>query len=355
MNKAKSTKFRGRMLESIQFKFDGGMSSNHELNFYEAGRFSYGAARWLYTLEKFRQDRKVISRLSTRVEADIRIRAPKRGSFLQEIIITAAPIIADCALKVPFEAMVAYAWDKISPPNTNDKELAVVLAKQEIEKEREKTKQFEIFAEVVSNNNATTQQTLSILDELVRRDRSHIVDGKEILREDLQLARDRTKAEVDRQQLIHEYIDQFSSLNSKESDLLAGQLRKSVPDMVLPLRSSATQLSIGGGSSKKSFAALDFKTGKAIGAQLEDKNREVWRGKLKSYDREQGTGKFRYDDYKNPISFRIPHELRRNLSPKIVQAMQMDTVLATVQFIRDNFGNEISMILWDLHPDEGED
>jgi hypothetical protein len=54
-------------VETLQFKFEGGMADNHELNFYEAGRFQYGAARFIYTIEKFRQEGKIVSKANDRV------------------------------------------------------------------------------------------------------------------------------------------------------------------------------------------------------------------------------------------------------------------------------------------------
>jgi hypothetical protein len=53
-------------MDTIQFKFEGGMADNHELNFYEASRFQYAAARFIYTLEKFRQEGKIVARLNQR-------------------------------------------------------------------------------------------------------------------------------------------------------------------------------------------------------------------------------------------------------------------------------------------------
>lgn len=348
-------------MESIKFHFDGGMANNHELNFYEAGRFQYAAARFVYNLERFRQDRKVVGRLSSKVAADIRIKAPQRGSFLQEILIVTAPAIAECAVQVPVEAMVAYAWNKLFPASSVDKELAIELSRQETERARETTAQAEqhteqmrLMAEVARNGEATTQQALAILEKALEDNRQITLQQGEISRQALQLAAGRTKAEVERQELINEFRDQFSDIDVVESDRLAGQLRKAVPDIALPLRTSADQLDIAGGNTQKSFASLDFETGQAIGSQKIDSNRTTRRGRIKSYDREQGTGKFRYDDFAHPLSFRIPTESKLEVAPRVIRAMQMETVLATVQFIRDQFDNPISLLLWDVYPEDGE-
>ena len=79
----------------IGFRFTGGLAKNGEMNFYEAGRYRYAAARLLYTVEHFRQSGKVLERLTTAVNADFRVSAPQSGSFLEQAVLYAAPFITD--------------------------------------------------------------------------------------------------------------------------------------------------------------------------------------------------------------------------------------------------------------------
>lgn len=303
-----------------------------------------------------------MGRLSAKVAADIRIKAPQPACFLQEILIVSAPAIIDCAIQVPVEAMVAFAWNKLFPASSSDSELAIELARQEVAREQERTaqavqqtEQMRIMADVARSGEATAKQALSILEHKIQDDRQLSLDNVEITKQDLKLAAGRTKSDIERQELINEHRDQFSQIDAAESDRLAGQLRKAVPDIALPLKSSADQLDIGGGRTGKAFASLDFATGQAIGSQNPDPDRTTRRGRIKSYDREQGTGKFRYDEFSHPLSFKIPAESKLEVAPKVIGAMQMKTVMATIQFIRDQFGNPISILLWDVYPEEGED
>lgn len=351
-------------MEKISFHFNGGIADNHELNFYEAGRFQYAAARFIYALESFRQDRRVVGRLTSKIAVDIRVKAPTQGSFLQEIIIFAAPAITDCALQVSVEAMMAYAWNKLFPASDTDNELAVELARAEVAREGqrtlqevERTQQIRLMSDVARNGEATTQQALTILQETLNSNRQVMLGEQEITKQVLQLAFGRTKSDIERQELLSEFQEPLAEIDDTESDKLAGQLRKAVPDMVLPLRTSAEQLDIGGVSTGKSFASLDFDSGQAIGSHQIDADRQTRRGKIKSYDREQGSGKFRYhgdNALLNPLSFKIPSERRLEVGPKIIQAMQMESVIVAIQFVKDKFGNTISVILWDVFPEEGE-
>jgi len=350
-------------MDIIKFHFNGGMSDNHELNFYEASRFQYAAARFIYTLEKFRQDKRVVGRLTTKINADIRIKAATEGSFVQDVLIMALPAIADCAVQIPIEAMFAHAWSILFPASSEDTDLAIAIAKHRVDEEKERTiqeiertSQIGLLTEVANANNATTNQTLEILRESMDQNRTLIIDNKEINQKMLKLATDRVKSEIDRNEILSEFIDPLSAIDSETNDRLAGQLRKAVPDMSLPLRSSADQLSIyTGGRETKSYAAFDYATGQAIGAQLTDEQRTTFRGTVKSYDREQGTGKFRLHTSSHPLSFRIPTEARSVVGPKTADALKMDSLLISVQIIRDSFNNPTSMWLWDVFPEDGED
>lgn len=348
-------------MESIKFHFQGRLADNHELNFYEAARFQYATARFILALEKFRQEKKVIYRLNSKVDADIRIRASERGSFIQEIFVAALPAIESCAIQVPLEAMMSYAWSKLFPQKPADKEIAIKLAEIELARERERTAQHrlttdqhQMFLNVIETQNASLQQSLAIIEQEVTSNRQPEISGRQISRQELILIRDRLKANLEREKTITQYSDEFSTIDTDSSNSLCGQLRKAVPDMTLPLRSSANQMNISGKDARSPIAALDFETGKSIGEDTLDQNLITMRGKIKSFDREQATGKFRYNDTLAPISFSVASERKTNLLPKVILGLQMKTILVSAQFVRDTFGNVKSVIIWDLFPEEGE-
>ncbi|HEX2478566.1 MAG TPA: hypothetical protein VHK45_04760, partial [Geminicoccaceae bacterium] len=117
----------------------------------------------------FRQEGIVVQRITKRIDADLRVSSPRPGSFLQQIFVAAAPVLADVSIRVPLEALFTYFMGILLPPSRGS-DVAVAIARHNVEIERqrtaqegERTRQIEALAEVANNNNATTQQAPSIL------------------------------------------------------------------------------------------------------------------------------------------------------------------------------------------------
>lgn len=340
-------------MESIYFRFSGGMADQNQMNFYEASRFQYGAARFVYTLEKFRLEGNIASRLAGWVDTDIRVSAPAPGSFIQEVLVMAAPIAAEVAMGCSFEALFAYVWDLLLP-QSKAKDIALKIAEQErlreeqrTQQEVQRTEQTRLMADVCLASNATTQQVISILGQVVSRNQPVEVDGQTYSNAELKSLLAEAESESERKQLIHANQAVLSQITPEKERRLVGQLRKPINDMCLPLRSSATNLNISQGTSAspRKMVNLTAETVQGIAQQLEDDAPIVIRGSVKAYDRENGTGKFRYDELRVPIPFRIPSASKVELQPKILDAMRMPDVLISVFFIRDSYDNPVSLII----------
>jgi hypothetical protein len=339
-------------MSSIKFQFTGGMADNHEMNFYEAGRFQYGAARFIYTLERFRQDGKVVNRLSSRVNADIRIKAPQQGSFVQEIIFFAAPVIAEASIQCSFEALFAYVWNLILPTNKAS-DIAVALAKQEVEREKqrtlqevERTEQTRLMAEVANNSNATTQQALEILNYAVTNGITIANEDYRLSREDVLAIRDEAVSNLDREKIIKENQVHLNSISPETERKLASQLRKSVNDLALPLRGSARNLNITQSNTEnRNIATLNAESARAISEEIESDLTISIRTSIKSYDVETGYGKLRFGEQQKPVTFRVPTASKDILRSKILSAMDQEDVLVSAYEVKDTYGTVIRLIL----------
>jgi hypothetical protein len=344
-------------LEKISFSFTGGIADEHELNFYEAGRFQYGAARFIYTLERFRQEGKVISRLTTKVKADIRVKAPQEGSFLQDVLVVAVPAITECAINTSFESIFAYAWDKLLPKSKGT-DVAVEIARKEVEREREqtkqeaeKTKQFQTLESVANAGFATTQQALDII-RTVLENGAPSASGH--TPSELGSFHDELQGQLIREQIVRENATQLARISPETERKLAGQLRRTVQDISLPLRSSASNLNVSAPSVGK-VANLDRETARRITEVEEDILPDVIRGNIKSYDVESGVGKFRYDELQNPLPFRVPSAMKDSLKDRILDSMKKEDVLIRAYFVRDTYNNPTALVLDEILEDEGYD
>src|SRR5260221_381641 len=98
----------------IELKMDGDMATNGQMSLYDAGRSTYGVARFLYVLEQFRQKGEVVEKLTKRVNADIRIGAARRGSFIWDISIYKV-VKTDIFLDISLEKLAAYVFGLLFP------------------------------------------------------------------------------------------------------------------------------------------------------------------------------------------------------------------------------------------------
>lgn len=358
-------------MEKIQFRFTGGMADDHEMNFYEFGRFQYGAARFIYTLENFRQNGRVLQQLRTRVNTDIRVKAATEGSFLQEAIINSLPIIApaipsavDYAINCSFEALYAYIWDKILPTSKAE-EIAVEMSRQETLRaeqrtlqDREHTEQMRIMAQISRDGFATTQQALALIQSKINdpQPTTTIVNNVHIDRLTLQKYEQELISDLARKQLINDNRQALNQITPEMERKLTSQLRKSFTDMVKPLKSSAHNMEISGGSSSHApvkLASLDQETAMKITREREDDDLTTVRGSIKSYDVETYYGKLRFNSLPKPISFNIRSIDREATHLKVRQAMLDDDefVWLKIYLIRDVYGTPIRASLMDVMSD----
>lgn len=284
-------------MEAITFVFSGGMADDEELNFYEAGRFQYGAARFIYTLEKFRQQGRVAARLTAFVKADIRVKAPKPGSFVQDIIILALPAIAECAIRVPLDAMIAYVWDLLLP-STKPQDAVVELAKLELAREaertaqeKERTRQTLLIKDIVTAGSATTAQALNFVKGVIADKEAGAKDMQHISDENINHLMQELDCVNEREILIKENYEELSKIDLTLQRKLTRQMRNSVRNMALPLRSSATYLSVGAGDRARRYARIDAEAARFITDQIEDTVPTPLRGSVKMIDVETGIEK----------------------------------------------------------------
>jgi len=142
----------------LTFRFEGGDADGGQLNFYDAARFQYGAARFVYTLEYFRQTGIVLSKITRRVNAEYRVPTPERGSWIMDVVQFAAPLMGEMEFKVPIEVMIAHVMERLIPgrksretlkeilsePRSLDSE-RTVLERERTAQERERTEQIRLL------------------------------------------------------------------------------------------------------------------------------------------------------------------------------------------------------------------
>lgn len=314
----------------LTFRFDGGDAEDHQLDIYDAARFQYGAARFIYTLEVLRQKGKVPKRIvRDSIKADYRIGAAEPRCFLQSILSVAAPIIADSYIKVSIEQMIAFAFEKMFPQALNDKkaaELAVQLSEQEtkrwqimLEKDRitseERRDLFQLMRDLVANRNVSDERKADI---------NKVISGEE--------------ASAARQALIKGSEEEFGKISYENVQELIAVCRNQMKEMGLPLKRSADTLTVIAGGDAVApvpVKTMDLADLVYLEGNKKDENTTDLMGTIKSWDKETGWGKWRVADAAQPIAFLVRARDRDLVKDHVLDKMKEKQLWVRFYVVRD--------------------
>ena len=324
----------------ISFRFTGGIADLGEMNFYEAGRYRYAAARLLYTLEEFRQTGTVKRKIRTFVNVDLRTKPTEQGSFVDAVIVSLAPIIADGQLRVPLDKILSWAFDKILlKSNHNDRilKLAQTLAEGQAEFsrasiERDRTQQ----AEIDSRNRILDALLKRLLSEpenpALLRDASHLFQSfgaspvpvnDEI--GSVAFAWNEIEAELERNSSLDSVREELARIPPEKEEMILQRVREIVPEVAQPLRRSATSIEISASKSRKKIAVLNETRVSQIGKSNTGPE-ALFRGNIVRYDKAQGYGKIHLEEQREAVTFRVRADMKAANRDEILEAMKQPRV-----------------------------
>jgi hypothetical protein len=336
----------------LTFRFDGGDAAEGQLNFYDAGRFQYGAARFVYTLEYFRQTGQVLSKITRRVDADYRISTPTRGSFIMEVIQIAAPVIGEMAIKVPIHVLMAHVMEHLTP-GKKTRELATEVLNERrstesasIAHERERTAQEKERTEQVRLLTAPTSQALELVSKALEQSRS--ADPRSQILHEIQ---GELVASIEREALIQSYQNELSKISDSVMARLLDRTRSQVVEMGKPLIRSADRLEIGEGSVKSPLVSTNRRVVEELSGNTVDPLPSTLRGNITRFDKENGWGKFRNPEFSSTISFVVPSVIRNSLRDDVIDAMKKNEAELVFYYVRDKSGKVQYLIVDNLRTD----
>jgi hypothetical protein len=323
----------------ITFGFRGGDADAGQLNFYDASRFQYGAARLLYTLEHYRQTRRVLGRITTQVRVDFRVETPRDGSWCLDVLQAAAVPIAEVLIKVPIDVLTAYVVGNLTS-SKKPADIALEIEKERTKQSERETKRSEQETERLRLFAQNQQVPLRILqEELARKERP-----SEELR-NIEESIQELKCSIERQTTMAEYQKELDRITQTEQTQLIQRVHGQLTEIGRPLIASAEELRIEGRSFAHPFAYMNRKHVESLSGNIEDDLPTVLRGSITRYDKENGWGRFRHPDARRPISFVIPGAVRNVLSHEIIDAMKEKEVLLSFYYVKDKRGVVKYMIL----------
>ncbi len=333
----------------LRFRFEGGDAAGGTLNFYDAGRFQYGAARFIYTLEYFRQTGQVLSKITRRVDADYQISTPARGSFVLEVIQTAAPLLAEMAIKVPINVIMAHVMERLTP-GRKSRELASELLddrrsgeSERTAQERERTIQEKEKTEQIRIQASTTQQALRLVSDAL----STLLPTHPQTQA-LKDVHAELKASSERDRLAAPYQRELEKITDRDMTRLLDRTRSQVIEMGKPLIRSAERLEISEITSSSPLVSMNRRTVEELSGNEVDPLPSTLRGNITRFDKENGWGKFRNREFSAPISFVVPAAIRNTLRDDVIDAMKEDEVDVIFYYVRDKSGKVQYLIVDNL-------
>jgi hypothetical protein len=340
--------------EVLRVQFDGGIASAGRLHFYEYSRAEYALARFVITIEHFRRTEEVVEKIGSRSYVDLFVASPERGSFIQDIVVNVIGSGASVIISVPLAALMSYVWHRLAPRQTRTDEILVEIAqlrlaeaRQRTIQERERTAQLRIYQSILEDERAPAKDAETIVGEAL--------EGYETLRgslavpeRDLTAALDELGAEAERERQFEKYKEALEKIDETTFNRLTSRLRPSIKDISLPLRKSATRMSIGDARAKRTFMYMDLAIAEAIQhRRLEEEVVEI-EGRVKSYDRDSGAGKFKSPEFPRVLNFIVPISEKARLRDSILSAMRRDRVVLKCRRQVDDSGMPTSIILLDV-------
>lgn len=325
------------MQEKLTFHLDGSLARDHELNFYEAARFQYAAARLIVKLEQFRINGKFPKKITNKSNKDILLQTHKNGSFEISILL---PIVAmaaqDAFLSVSMGQLMSYAFERIVG-KTSDSDVAIALNANKAIVDK--------IGAIHENDTKLIKQALDIIQE----DRGIMEDLRLELRETLE----RRIAETTREHEMTERHDQWVRIDSPREQKLISMSAPLVSEMATILRRSADTMEIvttDSAENPKAILFLNRQMAEEIETSVVDKEITPILGDIIQYNKETGWGKARLSISSKPLSFNVPSDIKGRIQGMLLASMGNDKAYIQTYVVRDKAKEPVRLIIVGVLP-----
>jgi hypothetical protein len=338
--------------EVVQIRFDGGLASRGQLDFYEFSRSQYGLARFVATVEHFRRTGEVAARITRGNYVELSITAPQRGSFIQDILVQTVSGTAAGVATAGFLATLAYVWHLLSPrrERTDDAvqeaaQLRLAVEREKTAQARERTQQFQIWRNVAEGERATAAQAL----DLIRWSLDLPADIESTLESSEDERRDMLReieAEQEREEEFESSKGALREIDEEALNALTSRLRPMVSEIALPLRKSASRMSVGSNvPHRKQLLHITPAIVDMIQSRSTERKHTTLVGRIKAYDRDAGVGKIQSEELPRVLTFLVPPDRRLEMRDDILAAMKYNLVTIVCRRVVDESGLPTSLIL----------
>ena|GEM_PF-1187554 len=320
------------MSEKLVFRLEGRLANEHTLNFYEAARFQYAAARLIVKLEQFIEGGKFSRKITSKQNRNIKLVPYETGSFEFSILLPAMMAAQEVFINVAIPEIMSYVFERVVggiSASRDDKVLDVVRAEQE-------------------NTAASIAATREAL-EIIKSDRGGFGDSQRIIEgahlRELQRIQ---HAEMERERQLSEKADELSKIEPKQEASLIGMATPLVSEMGVVLRESADSLDIVSESAdgkESNILYLNPEMAKNIERERVDGEITPILVNIVQYNKETGWGKLRLKEVDGVLGFNIPSDVRPLIHLRVLAAMRVNEIYVQAYFVRDAAKEVVRLIV----------
>jgi len=311
------------MEEVLQFHFEGKLSDDHKMNFYEVARFQYAAARLLVKLCQFRDTGSFTQKITSKTNSDIRLTALTDGSFNINVEELGGHKQEKPFLDVQLSDLVAYVSER-------------VIDKMDDEKIKQLAQSTTAAAEGEDGPHNPEENSAEVIPTIAARTGEFR----------------RRQAELDRENRLLEKSDKIAKIDFARSQKLIAMAAPLVSEMATALRTSADTLEVSStrmGKTRK-ILYLDQKMAEEIETAVVDSEVTPVLGDITQFNKDNGWGKIRLENSLKILSFSIPYDLLGWMKERLIESMKKDIVHLQTYFIRDKSGEVIRLIAVGILP-----
>lgn len=311
------------MSEKLVFHFEGALADGHQMNFYEASRFQYAAARLLVKLSKFREKGSFPHKISSKSNVDVRLSSSTDGSFNINVEdFGKKQESGGQFIEAPIGDLIAYITERVvekigddGVKNSITESKSLILSEVDINN---------IAGQVVSGSIYVEQLPESFRDLIRRR----IV-------------------EINREARLVDSGSAISKMDFAKGQSLLAMSAPLIAEMATALRSSADTLEITSSAHGKSkpILFLDQNMAAKIETASVDKVITPILCDVVQFNKDNGWGKVKIEDGAVTLSFNIPYDKLQSIRQRLIDNMKRDHVYLQTYFVRDRAGKVTRLIV----------
>jgi hypothetical protein len=326
------------MAEKIDFTFKGKLADRHALDFYEAGRFQYGASRLMVKLDQFRRTGRFSSRITYDNNTRILLETQEDGSFIISTLVPFLQAGGGDFISANLGTLWSYVADRVLGKTSTDDIRTALETQQQM---------LRVFDGQIANQANQNQQTLDMLKD-------RIAAGDQMTAQNTALY-ERLLAEKERSFRLQAEAGQLRKITSEQDAQLVSMAAPLLKDMGVATRNSAKTLTIAanddGGS--RPIVFIDRKIAAEVDTSRVDDAAILILVRIVQYNVETGWGKLRTDEYAGLLSFNVPSDKKADVQAELIEALdrggnQLDTYVEAL-FVRSPAGILKRMIVLAVH------